>query len=158
MDLVQQTAAVRFEWSVDGAGRPAGISARGKAFAALPRGVVADGQVPLDQVDLFPIFVDERLRREHSRRKPQEAGSAAAAAMFLERARQDLLLDARGIAGGRRPTGIHVDAVEFEVGLVHGHRSLSFRRGRQLARFAMSRTKEEEEAARRLFAAGAAGA
>src|ERR1700730_1743403 len=101
MDLVQQTAAVRFEWSVDGAGRPAGISARGKAFAALPRGVVADRQIPLDQVDLFPIFVDERLRRDPPRRNPQEAGAPAAAPLFVERARQDLLLDARGIAGGR---------------------------------------------------------
>src|ERR1700732_5327254 len=109
MDLVQQTAAVRFEWSVDGAGRPAGISARGKAFAALPRGVVADRQIPLDQVDLFPIFVDERLRREHSRRKPQEAGSAAAAALFVERARQDLLLDPGGDGGGGGPAGTHIE-------------------------------------------------
>src|SRR5204862_4606336 len=50
MEFVQQTAAVRFEWSVDGAGRAAGVGARGKALAAPPRGIVADRQVALDQV------------------------------------------------------------------------------------------------------------
>src|SRR5690348_2945112 len=101
MDLVQQTAAVRFEGSVDRAGRAAGVGARGKALAALTRGVVADRQVALDQIDLFPIFVDERLRREYPRCEPQQAGSAAVAALFVERARQDLLLDAGGIAQRR---------------------------------------------------------
>src|SRR5437588_10714308 len=95
MDLVQQTAAVRFERAVHRAGRAACVGARGKAFAALPRGIVADRQVALDQVDLFPIFVDERLSREHPWRKSQQAGSAAAAALFVEQTRQDLLLDAR---------------------------------------------------------------
>src|SRR5690348_3510948 len=92
MDLVQQTAAVRLEGTVDGAGRPAGIGAGRKAFAAPPRGIVADRQVALDQIHLFPIFVDERVGREHPRRKPQQPGAAAAAALLVERARQNLLL------------------------------------------------------------------
>jgi hypothetical protein len=81
---------------MDGPGRAAGIGARGKALAALPRGIVPDRQIALDQIDLFQIFVDKRLRREHPRRKPQQAGSAAVAPLFVERARQDLLLDAGG--------------------------------------------------------------
>src|SRR5260370_29140856 len=122
MDLVQETAAVRFERSVHGAGRAAGVGAGEEALAALPRAIVADRQIALDQIDLFPISVHERLRCEHPRRKPQQAGSAAVAALFVKRPGQDLLLDAGGIALRRRPSGTHVYAVEFEMGLVDAHR------------------------------------
>src|ERR1700757_1782970 len=124
---------------MDGPGRAAGIGARGKALAALPRGIVADRQIALDQIDLFPIFVDKRLRREPPRRKPQQAGSAAVASLFVERARQDLLLDAWGIARRRRPARTHIDAVEFEMRLVDRHwLILFFRQGRRLSWFSHS--------------------
>jgi len=59
--------------------------------------------------------------REHSRRKAQQPGAAAALAFLVERARQNLLLDPGRIAGWGRPAGVHVDAVKFEMGLVDGH-------------------------------------
>src|SRR5215469_12449267 len=110
---------------MDGAGRAAGIGAGWKALAALALGVVADRQIAFDKKDLLPIVMHKRLRREHPRRKAQKAGAAAAPVLFVERARQDFLLDAGGIAAWGRPTGIHLDAMEFEVGLVDRHRFIS---------------------------------
>jgi hypothetical protein len=43
----------------------------------LPARIVADGQVALDEIDLFPIIVDERLGRVDARLEAQEAGAAA---------------------------------------------------------------------------------
>jgi len=88
-------------------------------------GIVADGEVAGDQVDFFPIFVDERCGRENARRKAQQACAGAAPVFLVERARENLLLDAGRIAGRRLPPGIHIDAVEFEMGLVDGHQSSS---------------------------------
>jgi hypothetical protein len=42
-------------------------------------------------------------------------------AFLVEVARQDLLLDASRIAGRGGPAGAHIDAVEFEMGLIDGH-------------------------------------
>src|SRR5262249_54019672 len=115
MDLVEETAAVRFERAMNRAGRAAGIGSGGKALAALPHRIVADRQVAVDQVDLFPIFMDEGFGREDAGREPQQPRAAAAAPVLVERARQDLLLDAGWIAERRRPARAHVDAVEFEM-------------------------------------------
>src|SRR5260221_5223805 len=60
MDLEQGAAAVRLERPVRRAGRPAGIGALGEVLAALALGVVTDRQVAFEQVDLLPVFVDER--------------------------------------------------------------------------------------------------
>ena len=68
MDFEQQAAAVRFERAVYGAGRAAGIGAGREAFAALALGIVADGQIAVEEIHLFPIFVHERLGREHAGR------------------------------------------------------------------------------------------
>src|SRR5437879_4169927 len=121
MDLVEKTAADRFEWAVHGAGRPAGIGAGREILAAMALGIIADREVSLDQVDLLPILVDKRLCREHPRRKAQQAGAAPVPPPLVEGAGQDLLLDAGRIARWGRPTGTHVEAVEFEMGLVDGH-------------------------------------
>src|SRR5260370_16790117 len=148
MDLVQEPAAVRFERCVQGAGRAAGVGAGEEALAALPRAIVADRQIALDQIDLFPIFVHERLRCEHPRRKPQQAGSTAVAALFVERPGQDLLLDAGEIALRRRPAGTHVYAGEFEMGLLTPIVSFSawpFLPARPLPSFPTSTTKPDND-------------
>src|SRR5712671_1361539 len=121
MDLVEETAAVRPEGPMDRARRPAGIGAVREILATPALGIVAHRQVTLDQINLFPILMDERFRREYAGRKAQEAGAASASPLLVERAGQNLLLDAGRIAGRRRPPGAHVDAVEFEMGLVDGH-------------------------------------
>src|SRR5215472_7390668 len=113
MDLVKQAAAIRFERPMDSAGR--------EFLAAIARSVVADREIALDQKDLFPIVVHKRLGREYARSKPQQAGAAAAALRLVEAARQDLLLDAGGVARRCRPPRAHVDTMEFEMGLVDGH-------------------------------------
>src|SRR5215469_4236526 len=110
---------------MDGAGRAAGIGAGREALAALALRVVSDRQVAFDEKDLLPIVMHKRLRREHPRRKAQKPSTAAAPVLFVEHAGQDFLFDAGGIAGWGRPTGIHLDAMEFEVGLADGHRFTS---------------------------------
>src|ERR1700730_11210351 len=121
MDLVEETDAVRPEGPMDRARRPAGIGAVREILAAPALGIVAHRQVTLDQINLFPILMDERFRREHAGRKAQEAGAASASPVLVESAGQNLLLDAGRVAGRRRPPGTHVDAAEFEMGLIDGH-------------------------------------
>ena len=122
MGLIQQTPAIRFERAMHRAGGSAGISAGRKALAASAFGIVADGEVAGYQIDFFPIFVDEGCCGENARRKAQQACAAAPPVFLVERARQDLLLDAGRIAGRSRPSGVHIHRVEFEMGLVDGHR------------------------------------
>src|SRR5215813_1564435 len=98
MNLVEQAAAIRLERSVDGAGRPAGISAGRKILAAIARAVAAHRQIALYQIDLLPILVDERVRRKYPRRKAQQTGPASAPPFLVEPPGQDLLLDAGRIA------------------------------------------------------------
>src|SRR5258708_15774356 len=69
MDLVEETAAVRPEGPMDRARRPAGIGAMREILAAPALGIAAHCQVALDQINLFPILMNERLRREHAGRK-----------------------------------------------------------------------------------------
>src|SRR5437763_15108719 len=121
MDLEQQTAMVRFERAMRRAGWPARIGALGKTFAAISRGVAADGQVAVDQIDLLPIIVNKRRRREHARREAQQPRAAAGPAALIEPAGEDLLLDAGRIARRRAPAGAHIDGMEFEMRLVDGH-------------------------------------
>src|SRR6266567_2564023 len=99
MDLEEQAAAVRLERTVHGPGRTAGIGAGRKALAALAFGIVADGQIALDQVDLFPVFVNKGRGGEDLGRETQEARTAAAPALLVERAGEDLLLYPGRIAG-----------------------------------------------------------
>src|SRR5712691_814524 len=124
MDFQEQAAAVRFERTVHGPRRTAGIGSRREAFAALAFGVVADRQIALDQIDLFPVFVDKGRGREHIGRETQEARAAAAPAFLIERAGEDFLLDPGGIAGRGAPAGRHIDGMEFAMGLVDLHRRL----------------------------------
>src|SRR5580693_10362297 len=100
------------------------------------------------QIRLCFFFSSRRRHTSWNCDWSSDVCSSDLAALFVERARQDLLLDAGGIAGWRRPARTHIDAVEFEMRLVDRHwLILCFRQGRRLASFAMSLTKEEEEAA-----------
>src|SRR6516164_5368437 len=122
MGLVEETPAVRLEWAVHRPRRPAGIGAWREVLAASAFGIVVDGEVARDQIDLFPIFVNKGCGREHSRRKTQQARAAAAPALFVEGTRKNFLLNPVWIAGWSRPSRAHVDTVEFEMGLVDRHR------------------------------------
>src|ERR1700733_14972663 len=106
-----------------GAGRTAGIGTGPEILAAGAARIVADGEVALDQIDLFPIIVDEGLGRVDARLEAQEPCAAAGLLRLVERAGEALLLDARGIAGPSFPPGAHVEAVEFEVRLHWVHAS-----------------------------------
>src|SRR6266851_422526 len=127
MDFEEQAAAVRLERTVHGPRRTAGIGARGKAFAPLAFRVVADRQIALDQVDLFPVFVNKGRGGEDMRRETQKARAAAAPARLIERAGEDLLLDPGGITGRGAPTGRHIDGMELAVRLVDLHLRLLLR-------------------------------
>src|SRR5258708_5332103 len=118
MDLEQEAAAVRFERAVHRAGRAAGIGAGREALATPPLGVVADGQIAVDEIHFLPIFVHERLGREDARLEAQQPGAIAALADLVEGAGQDLLLDAGGIARRGRPAALHVEAVEIAMRVV----------------------------------------
>src|SRR5439155_11293641 len=115
VNLEQQTAAVRLEGAVHRAGRPAGIGARRKTLAALPRRVVADCQIALDEIHLFPIIMHEGLGRVDAGLEAQQPRAAAVLLRLVERAGEDLLLDAGGIARRRLPAAAHVEPVEFEM-------------------------------------------
>src|SRR6185503_20944318 len=110
--------------------RPAGIGRRVEAFAALTLGVVADDQVAGDEIDLFPMVVDERRCRVHAGVEAQEPRAAAHLAGLVEIAGKRLLLDARRIARRREPAVVHIDALELEMRLVewHGYDPGGFRR------------------------------
>src|SRR5882757_5007963 len=98
-------------------------SVRRPAFTSL---VVADGEIPRDEVNFLPVFVHEWLGGVDAGRKAEQTRARAALVVFVERPRQDFLLDTGRIAGWRFPAGGHVDGVEFLMFLVDAHESVSF--------------------------------
>src|SRR5262249_12797099 len=58
---------------------------------------------------------------ENTGRKAQEPRARAALVCFVERAGQNLLLDAFRIAGRRFPANAHVEGMKFVVPLVDAH-------------------------------------
>ena len=108
------------------AGRAARIGRCLEWLPAFASGVVADDQIAGHQINLLPMIVDERARGEDAGRESQQARPAAHLACLVEIAGQDFLLDAGGIAGRHRPAFTHVDFMEFETRLVHGHIFLNF--------------------------------
>src|SRR5271166_482699 len=118
VSFVEQTSVDRLEGAMHRAGGPAGIGAGGEVFPTSTFRIAADGEVARDQINLLPIFVDERRRREYPRLEAQQARAAAAPALLVERTSQDLLLDPGRIAGRCRPPRAHIDTVEFEMRLI----------------------------------------
>src|ERR1700730_6648104 len=125
MNLEQQAPALRLERSVLDAGRTAGVGRRFEWLAALALGVIADGEVARDEIDLFPMIVHEGRGGIDAGLEAQQPGATAHLSPLVEIARQDLLHDAGRIARGRRPARAHVKAMEFQVRLVHRHLSLA---------------------------------
>src|ERR1700747_727474 len=126
VDLVKNAPASGCERTVAHARGAAGVG-RGEALlAALARGVVADDQVALYDVHLFPVVVHERLGGERARLDLQQARAAAALAFLVEVRGEDLLVEARRIARRPLPAGVEVDLHELEMrlGLYHAPSSL----------------------------------
>jgi hypothetical protein len=83
--------------------------------------VVADDQVAVDDVDLLPVVVHERLGGERARLDLQQPRAAAALRLLVEVRSEDLLVEAGRIAGRPLPAVLHVDLHEFEM-LLRFHR------------------------------------
>src|SRR5450755_3905731 len=88
--------------------------------------IISDRQVAGEQKHFFPIFVNERRCRVDAWRKARQPGPAAALVGLVERSRQDLLLNTRGITGRSLPSLRHVEGVEFTMALVDGHLEFSW--------------------------------
>src|SRR5690242_2764786 len=101
-----------------GARWPGSIGIRSVRRAAFTLFVIADREVPGDEVNFLPVFVHERLGGVDAGRKAEQARTRSALVVFVERPGQDFLLDTGRIAGWRFPAGGHVDGVEFLMFLV----------------------------------------
>src|SRR5918996_4837397 len=76
VDLVQDAAALGSERAVVHAGRPAGIGVGARGPPSLSLLVVADDEVALHHVHLFPVVVDEGLGGERARIDSEKARAA----------------------------------------------------------------------------------
>jgi hypothetical protein len=94
MYFKQKAAGVRTERPVHCAGRPAGIGEGCKPLAALAVRIGANCEIPAHEKHLFPVLVHERLRRVGTGDETQESRPTAALVPLVERAGEDLLLDA----------------------------------------------------------------
>src|SRR5882757_9902086 len=88
--------------------------------------IVSDRQVAGEQQHFFPIFVNEPRCRVDACREAQQSGQTAALVGLVERSRQDLLLNTRGIPGRSFPSLRHVYFAEFIMALVDGHSEFSW--------------------------------
>src|SRR5215510_11910615 len=123
VELIEQAAAVRLERPVVNARRPAGLGRGVECSAALSLRVVADDEVARDQIDLLPMVVHERRGGVDAGIEAQQAGTATHLAALVEVARENFLLDPRGVAGRRGPAALHVHAGKFKMRFVHRHGS-----------------------------------
>src|SRR5687768_10856113 len=115
VNLVQDAAAPRGERAVVHPGRPAGVGRREALLAALAVLVVADHQVALHDVNLFPMVVHEGLGGERPRLDLQQPGAAALLALFVEVRGEDLLIEARRVSRRHFPAARQVDLHELEM-------------------------------------------
>src|SRR5260370_26001321 len=121
VDLVEQAGALGFERSGIDARRAAGIGRRVEGLTALALLIVADDEVARDQIDLLPVIMHEGRSGVDAGIEAQQPRAASHFAALVEIARENFLLDPRGIAGRRGPAGAHVHASKFEMRLVHRH-------------------------------------
>src|SRR6516162_7856148 len=121
MDLDQHATVFRFERPVKRARRPAGIGVRLECLTSIAMLIVSDRQVAGEQEHFFPIFVNERRCGVDTWREAQQSGPTATLVGLVERSRQDLLLNARGISSRSFPSLRHVEGMEFFVDLIDSH-------------------------------------
>jgi hypothetical protein len=119
VDLIEHASSHRLERSVRSTRRTAGIGWSRETLPAIALRIVADDEIAGEQVNFFPVIMDERRRGVFTRDEAQEARAAAALARLVEIAREDLLLDAGRIARRRGPALVEVDAEEFQMRLGH---------------------------------------
>jgi hypothetical protein len=115
VDLVQDAAVLRGEGAMVGARRPARIGIGEALLAALALLVVADDEIALDDVDFFPVVVNEGLGGERSGVDPQEPRATAALVRLVEIRREHLLEEPGRIARRALPAVLHVDFDELQV-------------------------------------------
>src|SRR5262249_57626592 len=91
VDFEQQAAGLGFERAMHRTRRAARIGAWSEGLAAASLGVVADGQVALDEINLFPVVMNERRGRKNAGGETQQSRAAASVLRLVETAAQDLL-------------------------------------------------------------------
>src|SRR5678815_659853 len=127
VDLVEDAAAAGGERAVVHARRPAGIG-RGEALLpALALLVVADHEVALHHIDLFPVVVHEGLGGERAGIDLQQPRAAALLVLLVEVGGEDLLPETRRVALRPLPAAVDVHLHELQMLLrFHGHTSSLF--------------------------------
>ena len=98
--------------------RTAGIGWSRETLPAIALRIVPDDEIAGEQVNFFPMIVDERRRGVFTRDEAQEARTAATLARLVEIAREDLLLDAGRIAGGEAQPSLRSTPKNSRCGLV----------------------------------------
>src|SRR5438552_1337493 len=115
VNFVKNAAALGRERAVMHARRTAGIGRREGLLAAASLRVVADDQVAVHNVDLFPVIVHEGLGRKGAGLDLEEPRAAAFLRRLVEIRCQDLLVEARRIAGWPFPAGVQIHLHKFEM-------------------------------------------
>src|ERR1700677_3834805 len=121
MRFKEQAAGFGFVGTMDSARRAYGVGVAGELPSSFAAAVVANCQVAREQEHFFPVFVDEGRSSVDSGRETKEAGAGTAFGFFVERARDNLFLNAQRITGQRVPTLTHVESVEFFMSLIKSH-------------------------------------
>src|ERR1043166_6255630 len=106
VNLVEDAAALGREGAVVHARWPAGIGRREALLAATALRIVADDEIALHHVDLFPVIVDERLLGEGARLDLEQPRAAAGLLRLVEIGGEDLLVEAGRIARRHFPAGL----------------------------------------------------
>src|SRR5258708_34325531 len=96
--LEQHAAFLRSEGAMANPGRPAGVGVWSKGRRARSVLRIIGGEVPRDQIDLFPIVVHERHGGARARLESKETRPVSHLVVFIESSGENLLLDPRRIA------------------------------------------------------------
>jgi hypothetical protein len=88
------------------AGRTASIGVRPERLHTVALATVADNEAAGNQVNFFPVVMDEGSGGESTWREAQQSSPIAALAGFVEAAREDLLLNPERVAGWRMPIAV----------------------------------------------------
>src|SRR6266850_2643973 len=115
VDFVEDAAAPGGERPMVHARRTAGVGRCEALLAAAALSVVADDQVAVHYVDLFPVIVDEGLGGIGAGLDLEQPRTAALFMNLVEVAGQDLLVKAGRIARWAFPAGVEIDLDEFEM-------------------------------------------